>query len=339
MIYGQSVGSIGKGIIENFHNEENLYTLIYNKRNKSKTIEGHKLYGFYPPVTSGWFINNYFQDIIFRKFKKYAINWEKQGIVHYLNEKIKPFTLTNSTVTVHDLTPILYPYFASQEMRNFLINNLKLYSKMPVIMAISNTTKQALIDYGFDGKIMTIYNPVNKNFFPMNIGKEILRKQLGLPLDKKLVLSVSSTAPVKNLQILKPLMDNLGKNFNLVRVGVPIANSITCHNITEQTLNKLYNACDVLIMPSYYEGFGMPVLEAFSAGLPVVASNIPIFREICDNSAILAEINIWDFLVSIRDIINFNDEFKNKGLERAKFFSNEKFKKQIIDFYSEVQNS
>ncbi len=335
MIYGQSVGTIGKGIISNFHNEENLYTLIYDKHKKSKVIEGHKLYGFYPPVSSGWFINTYLQSIIFRKFKKYAKQWSKQGIIHYLSSQIKPFKLHNSTVTVHDLIPILYPEMTSHSVQKIFVSNLKFYSKLPVVSAVSNTVKKSLIDYGFDGKIIITYNPKDKGFYPIEV-KTYLRGELNLPSNKKLILSVGTNSPIKNLKILKPLMDKLGNDYKLVRVGEGIGNSITFKNITQITLNHLYNACDCLIQPSLYEGFGLPVLEAFSAGLPVVASDIATFREITGDAAILSEQNVFSYSISIKEAINNSNEFKAKGLKRSDFFSNEKFKKQITDFYNTI---
>ena len=336
MVYGQSVGSFVKGIINNLHNEQNLYTLIYAKKNKEKPLEGHKLYGLYPPILSGWFINTHFQGIVFHNFKKFAKKWSKNGIIHYLLQQTKPFNLPNSTVTIHDLIPILYSDIIPRFSTKLLENNLKFYSKLPLISTVSNTVKKSLIDYGFDGKIMVTYNPKSKDFYPLETDKEELRKQLNLPLDKKLILSVGSTSPIKNLKILKPLMHNLGKDYRLVRVGNPIANSISFKDIAPETLNKLYNACDCFIMPSLYEGFGLPVLEAFSAGLPVVASDIATFREITGDAAILSEQNIFSYSVSIKDAINNNNEFKAKGLKRSDFFSNEKFKKQITDFYNTI---
>ena len=58
-----------------------------------------------------------------------------------------------------------------------------------------------------------------------------------------------------------------------------------------EDLPLFYNACEFLIYPSFYEGFGLPPLEAMACGTPVIASNVTSVPEVCKNSAILVNPN------------------------------------------------
>jgi glycosyltransferase involved in cell wall biosynthesis len=61
------------------------------------------------------------------------------------------------------------------------------------------------------------------------------------------------------------------------------------HRLSDEELGRLYRASDVLVFPSWYEGFGWPPLEAMSCGLPVVASNAGSLREVLGEAALLVE--------------------------------------------------
>jgi len=337
-IYGPSIGIPTRAIVDCLGTDKNLYTYIYDKSNKTKNIEGNKLFGVYPPFSSGWFINTTFQGIIFRQFRSYARKKSKTGLIHYTSQQVKPFKFGNSTVTVHDLVPILFPNETSRTVYNMTQKNLTFYKKLPIVMTVSNFIRNSLIDYGFVGKIHVIYNPVNRDFFPIEVPKHQLRKKLNLPEQKKLILSVSANYPRKNLKIIESTMDILGDDYSLVRVGTPLKNSISFSNIPTKLLNEIYNACDVFFIPSIYEGFGLPVLEAFSSGIPVVASDIEVFREIANKSAILCPQDPKIYANSIRQVIDNSSDIRLKGLERAKFFSMENFCKQLELFYADAFN-
>jgi glycosyltransferase involved in cell wall biosynthesis len=96
----------------------------------------------------------------------------------------------------------------------------------------------------------------------------------------------------------------------------------------------IYNACDVLLIPSSSEGFGFPVIEAFATGLPVVASDIEIFREITRDSAILSKIDPEELSHSVVNAIDQRETYSNKGLETAKYYSFDNFKNNVRSYYS-----
>lgn len=138
----------------------------------------------------------------------------------------------------------------------------------------------------------------------------------------------------KNLNVVQKTLKLLGNNYNLVRVGPELNDSINFQNIDEEQLNMIYNACDVLLIPSSSEGFGFPVIEAFATGLPVVASDIEIFREITRDSAILSKIDPEELSHSVVNAIDQREAYSNKGLETAKYYSFDNFKNNVRSYYS-----
>ena len=112
-------------------------------------------------------------------------------------------------------------------------------------------------------------------------------------------------------------------------------------NLNSKKLNELYNLSFCLLYPSTYEGFGVPILEAMSAGCPVVSTNISSIPEVAGDAAILIdEIKIENFTYAIRllDNKNFRTKLINKGFEQAKKFSWDNCFKETIEFYHDIYN-
>ena len=87
--------------------------------------------------------------------------------------------------------------------------------------------------------------------------------------------------------MVKSVMEKLDDSYQLVRIGSQVGNSITFNNIDDEKINKIYNACDILLFPTLEEGFGYPVVEAFKTGLPVLSSDVDIIKEVSDGAALL----------------------------------------------------
>ena len=106
--------------------------------------------------------------------------------------------------------------------------------------------------------------------------------------------------------------------------------------VSDEELTRLYNQAVCFIFPSIYEGFGLPLLEAMTCGCPVLASDIPVFREVCGDAAIY--FNPYDE-TSIRNAIahflSLNKEEQEKlqtaGYEHAQRYSWDLSARRIID--------
>jgi glycosyltransferase involved in cell wall biosynthesis len=110
--------------------------------------------------------------------------------------------------------------------------------------------------------------------------------------------------------------------------------------VTEKELRALYNLAAVLLFPSLEEGFGMPVLEAMACGTPVVASDIPVMREVAQDAALLADPTsttaIAAELARLLGDENLQQEMAARGLSNLRRFSWQKCAELTLAGYRQV---
>jgi len=110
--------------------------------------------------------------------------------------------------------------------------------------------------------------------------------------------------------------------------------------IESSDLPYIYNLATVFLFPSFYEGFGFPVLEAMQSGLPVVVSNTSSLPEIVGNEGLMHDPR--DYEGFAKDIIkllenkNFYDKIREQGIERAQKFSWKKTTKQMVEIFNTI---
>jgi glycosyltransferase involved in cell wall biosynthesis len=156
-------------------------------------------------------------------------------------------------------------------------------------------------------KIRTVYHGVSGDFRPIEDERalETVRQQYRLPDD--FILYVGQIYPMKNVGgIIRAFLKVREKlPHKLVLVGVPGPNSksdlalinelqlqddvILTGWIPDEHLPAMYNLADLFVFPSFYEGFGIPLLEAMACGCPIVTSNIDTPVEVVDDAAILVD--------------------------------------------------
>jgi glycosyltransferase involved in cell wall biosynthesis len=104
--------------------------------------------------------------------------------------------------------------------------------------------------------------------------------------------------------------------------------------VTQDELVELYRGAVCLVMPSRYEGFGLPVLEAMASGTPVVAAPDPALREVAGEAAVFIEPE--RLAEGIRQAMAERDRLVAAGLERARRFTWEETARRTVDAYLEV---
>ena len=126
------------------------------------------------------------------------------------------------------------------------------------------------------------------------------------------------------------LLEKFGTKNSVYRLGF----------VSDEDINEVYNLASVYIQPSYYEGFGLPVLEAMASGIPVIISKTNSLVEIANGAALVADPNsaneIGDAINQILDNKNTKEILIKKGRERIKDFSWEKAAKEIIEVYKNL---
>jgi glycosyltransferase involved in cell wall biosynthesis len=171
------------------------------------------------------------------------------------------------------------------------------------------------------------------------------------------VLHVSSGAPYKNvpgtLRVIAALRQQ-GCDVSLVRAGqslnpgeLHLAKSlgiegkiIDCGVVSDHRLVELYNAADLLLFPSFYEGFGLPVLEAMACGLPAVISDCPALLEVAGDAAAIAPASdvkaLAQAVIAILQQPELAARLRRDGMKRAALFSWQSTADAYAQLYADV---
>ena len=329
--------------------ESELYTLLDNmtKNSLPEYSEGQYIEGRFTHIKT---MNKLFHNYSYGSLRSALSNHMENKIIHYSSPMI-PLKLNPKTkvVTFHDPPSILQnsemfsieseiSSFKNGMRTKFQSRYYKYFRTYENVLTVSNYVRTLLINEGFNENTKVIY-PCISTTFKFLEDKQSIKNKLGLPGDKVCILSVSTSLKRKNLKMVKKTMELLGEKFKLVRVGSPVmSDEITFTNINNELMNQIYNACDVMLFPSLYEGFGYPLVEAFATGLPVVASDIEVFRETSGgDSAILTNPSDPSSLVkAVKDALDTSEELAKKGVRRAELFSFKRFSKEINEYYRAI---
>lgn len=258
-----------------------------------------------------------------------------------------------SIVTIHGLEyefcPKAYSFWGRIYMR-FVIKNSCRWAKK--IIAVSENTKKDLVDFYkvSEGKIKVIYNGVDDKLQSVHFSGSRKNGEQNL---KPYLLFVGRLEERKNILGIVEAFEILKEKYKiphrLVLAGKPgigfseiedkIRNTKHKDNIilkgfvSDEGKYVLLRNADIFLFPSFYEGFGLPILEAQSLGTPVVTSNISSMPEVADSSAILVDPRKPEEIVEATYRLisdeNFKNDIINKGLENVKRFSWEKCAQEI----------
>lgn len=136
--------------------------------------------------------------------------------------------------------------------------------------------------------------------------------------------------PHPELEHYKNLLREFNNNSKIVRLGF----------VEDEDLVAIYNLATVYCQPSFYEGFGLPVLEAFACGCPVVAARTQALVEVGEAAALFCDPKQpGEFSEAIKKIykdVALRSQLKNTGLELAKHFNWEIAAKKTLELYREL---
>jgi glycosyltransferase involved in cell wall biosynthesis len=315
-----------------------LVTIITDSQKKVEDYEGNIIRSR-PLISLGsnWYLSHRYPRIFLRSAVKELKGLLKDTeIVHYSAQGIRKFPVGTKTIyTVHDLFGFSNNYDSNRRLTKLMKINLREILSADAIVTVSEYVKSKVIDLGYDGILETAY-PFVSDTFTQIPDKAKLRGALGLPVDKKLVLSVSTIDPRKNLSAVYGTMKRLGSDYKLVRVGQIQGEGYSFIHVDSEKLNMIYNACDVLLFPSLDEGFGYPIAEAMRVGLPVVASDIQVFREVASDAAYLVKPIPENLSSAIKEIILDPNKYIESGLKRGEMFTFNRFRDRIHEIYRKL---
>lgn len=240
--------------------------------------------------------------------------WEQIDLYSYLLKNNSPLLISfgytgpllykRQIISVHDMA---FKYYKETFSRGFsMIYNFmvpKIARRCLHVFTVSNASKKDICKELkiSSEKVSVVYNGLTEVFKKEALNSNRINQK------EKYLLTVSSHHPRKNYQrLIKAFSVIKDKSLKLYIVGNKIShfsdelgNSSSDYNgrikflsnVTDKELVSYYENALLFVFPSLYEGFGIPVIEAMSKGLPCVISDIPVFKEIGDESVIYVDPN------------------------------------------------
>lgn len=276
---------------------------------------------------------------------------------------IPPFRRNcKSVITVHDLAFLLYPHFLTKEAARYYGQIDQAVRRTDHIIAVSESTRQDTIKLlGVpERKITVIHEAASPIYRPIAPDEARRHVSKAHGLDRDYILFVSTIEPRKNLpgllQAYRKLLDGYKCSQELVLAGSrgwlseEVYETVEALNLSDhvrflgrvpsQQLLYLYNAARVLVHPSFYEGFGLPPLEAMTCGTPTIVSNVSALPEVVGDAAILIDPHDIDGLtVAMWHVLtdeNLRASLSTKGLKRAQIFSWKHAAQETLNVYRRV---
>ncbi|MCL4371408.1 MAG: glycosyltransferase family 4 protein [Chloroflexi bacterium] len=268
-----------------------------------------------------------------------------------------------SVVTIHDLAFLRFPHLLTPDSGRYYGQVARAVQSADQVIAVSHATKRDLLELlSVDPeKVTVVHSGVSPECRPLEPEEiEHRRRELGLP--ERFILFVGTLEPRKNLPTLLrafarvwkahrvPLVVVGGKgwlNEELFRVREELGLGEEVKfvgSVAAQQLVYYYNCATCLVLPSLYEGFGHPVLEAMACGTPAIVSNVPSLTEIAGDAALSVGPEDAEELAAAMGRLLADGGLRQRliglGLQRAAAFSWEQTARETLGVYHKaVQGS
>ena len=288
---------------------------------------------------------------------------DSPNIVHGTNYNVYPYKKSIKIMSLYDISFIKYPQYTNSVVKTYARRVKHCLQWTDLIITISESSKNDIIKYLHVTPDHIYVTPLASRYYPNYLSPET-REQLKLSVNydfsKPYILFVSTIEPRKNIINLISAYNSLKEKYKiehqLVLIGrkgwhyEPIFAAIESspwrsqiHHLdylSDELVALFYSKAEAFVYPSYYEGFGLPVLEAMTLGAPVITSNTSSLPEVAGDAALFVNpdnpIDLVDAILQIISDSNLRRELIEKGHERAKLFSWERTARETLKAYKSL---
>lgn len=245
--------------------------------------------------------------------------------IFHSSDWTQPPTRAKKVTTIHDMVAYKYPENLHPQIVAVQHRRLEWVKReCDLIITVSENTKKDIMEILKipEEKIKVVYEAANPIFRPV-------KRNLS-----PYILGMGALNSRKNIERLLSAFENL----ELKDVELKIVGSSDLGYISDEKLAELYSNALCFVYPSLYEGFGIPILEAFNCGCPVITGNISSMPEVGGDAAVYADpLNINDLADKIKFVLKTDREkFAKKGFAQAKKFSWEKAAQETLKVYQSL---
>ncbi|WBW98448.1 glycosyltransferase family 4 protein [Oceanirhabdus sp. W0125-5] len=269
-------------------------------------------------------------------------------------------------VTLHDIIPLRMPETVSKTFNEMFHEKIhEIMNQADGIITVSEFSKQDILkEFSFtEEKIFVTHLASDTTYKPINnkLSKYLIKNKFHI--DDDYILYIGGFTPRKNIWgIIKAYENNFEKLKNKYKLVIAGKKGISYslykeyvdkHNLTEYViftgfvdniyLPFLYNAASLFIFPSFYEGFGLPPLEAMACGTPVIASNVTSVPEVLKDGALYVDPNnIDDISQKMLELLNnpvLQEKLIAKGLRVNATYSWDQTALQTLNAYEKIRKS
>lgn len=266
-----------------------------------------------------------------------------------------------TVVTVHDLSSVLYPHWHPADRVEYFKRNFRSQiGRADRIIVPSDFIRHSVIEeLGLSREaVVKISHGFDRTIFRSHDETETTTIRARYKLPESFILSIGTLEPRKNLEGLlrafEELEPELRRQFPLVLTGPKgwrderlldtlraAGPSVTYLGyVPRDDLGRILSAASLFVFPSFYEGFGLPPLEAMACGCPVVVSNTSSLPEVCGEAAIYIDPEDHAGMVSVISRVlgddALMDQMRQKGFEQAGLFSWERSAREHLAVFEGI---
>lgn len=354
---GRYAESLARALLQRYPDR---FALFHNRDRSTHAIEGlegiptRTVRAGYKP----WRLAVWLGQLVHADFGRLVPDAE---LFHATEHLLMPLPDVPTVLTVHDLIYRLFPQYHKRLNYVYLNAAMPLYVRRAhAIITISESSKRDLVRL-YDvppEKVTVIYEAAGSQFRPVPVEAiATVRNRYALP--ECFMLTVGTIEPRKNLSRLLDALamtHKKGADVKLVVVGKrgwldeeffraledhPCRESVQLLGyVPDDDLPCLYGAADLCVVPSIYEGFGLPVLEAMACGTPVACSRASSLPELGGDAAVYFDpISVDEMSASITRVLrdeSLREEMRSRGLAQASRFSWKRAARETMEVYDRV---